>query len=218
MAQAHADGPVLSQIFSFNMLDAQVAYLEAITGPAWRVYPDVAPGTQERVYQVAGCQVTVGVVNGAVRYLGTDLASTCDVNLNRFIDRTQPIPPASTMTFGEFENAVGHGSFAADCLNLCGNSYDPSVHDNYVGPQSDDNLEVVASVKLVDDASIKASEKWETIMERQNGQAYVLNTTFNCDGRYDAQAAALFQNVRITSITIGWNLTGPGTSCKEGTQ
>jgi len=86
-----------------------------------------------------------------------------------------------------------------------------------VGPQSDEVLEIVASTKLADDASGTAADKWEAVMQGQSGQDYVDNTSFNCDGKYDAQAASFFQDVRITSIAIGWNLPGPGTSC-TGTQ
>ena len=56
----------------------------------------------------------------------------------------------------------------------------------------------------------------EALMQAQSGRDHVDGTTFNCDGKYDAQAASLFQNVRITSITIGWNPSGPWSSCPSG--
>ncbi|MBL6082673.1 peptidoglycan-binding protein [Belnapia sp. T18] len=45
-------------------------------------------------------------------------------------------------------------------------------------------------------------------MERREGEDYVLGTAFNCDGKYNAEAARIFRNVRITHLSIGRNL-GP---------
>lgn len=208
-------GTGLSQIFNRNMLSAQVSYLESITGPAWKVFPGATPSATElRIYQVDGCQVGAGILNGAVQSLGLKLSSSCDVDLNRFIVRTPPVPSATTMTFGAFENSVGHGSFTADCLDGCGNADDPSVYDHYVGPQADDNLEIVASASAADGATAAAAGQWESLMMTKNGQFYVDHLLFNCDGEYDAQAASFLQNVPITTIFVGWNLAGPWSSCQ----
>jgi hypothetical protein len=211
--QSQDGDSTLARIFSLNMLNAQVTYLESITGPAWKMNAGASQGAEQRVYQIAGCQVTVGVVNGAVQSLGMSLSSGCDVDLNRLINRTPAIPLANTMTFGEFENSVGHGSFLADCLDGCGNAYDPLVYDHYIGPQADENLEIAVSASTGDDATATAAANWEGLMQAKSGQTYVDSTTFNCDGNYDTQAAAFLQNVRITAIVIGWNLSGPWSSC-----
>jgi hypothetical protein len=222
-AQTQADGSALGRIFTLNMLNAQVAYLESITGPAWKVNAGVAQGTEQRIYQIQGCQVTVGVSNGAVQSLGLGLSDGCSVDLSRFFNRSKAAPSANTMTFGDLGNFIDdygnsneQGSFAADCLDGCGNAYDPLVYGHYVGPQSDQNLEIVASASTADAATSDAASKWETLMQKQSGQTYVDNTTFNCDGKYDVQAASFLQNVKITSITIGWNLSGPWSSCPSG--
>ena len=219
-AQAQAAVQALGQVFTLNMLNAHSAYLKSITGPAWKLNAGVAQGTEQRIYQVQGCQVTVGVSNGAVQSLGMALSSGCSVDLSRFFNKSRTAPPANAMTFGDLGNFVSdygnsseQGSFAADCLDGCGNAYDPLVYGHYVGPQSDDNLEIVASASTADAATGDAASKWEALMQAQSGQDYVDNTTFNCDGKYDAQAASFLQNVRITSITIGWNLSGPWSSC-----
>ena len=206
---------VIGKIFTGDMLGAQVAYLEATTGPVWKIDPGIAAGTEQRVYKIDQCQVTAIVSNGAIQSLGMDLNSSCTVDLNRFISRDTSIPSANSMTFGEFENIVGVGSFASDCLEGCGNAYDPSVYDHYTGPQSDNDIEIVVSVKLVDDKSISASEKWDSLMVAQSGSDYVQNTTFNCDGKYDSQARGFFKDVRITSIDIGTDLPGPWSTCKN---
>ncbi|WP_298162650.1 hypothetical protein [Acidocella sp.] len=207
-------GAGLSQILNRNMLGAQVTYLESLTGPAWKVFPGATPSAQElRIYQVDGCQVGAEILNGDVQSLGMNLSSGCGIDLNRFIVRTPAIPPTNAMTFGAFENAVGHGSFAADCLDGCGNADDPSVYDRYVGPQADDNLEIVASASTADGITAAAAGQWEALMETKNGQFYVDQLLFNCDGDYDAQAASILQNVPIKTIFIGWNVAGPWSSC-----
>jgi hypothetical protein len=207
----------IGKIFTMDMINAQVGYLEAITGPAWQQTAATAQSPEQRIYKLAACQVSATIVNGAITSLGMDLGPECTIDLNKFFDTGAKIPSANTLTFGTFENDIGSGHFYSDCLSMCGNAFDPSIFEHYMGPHAANFLEVLISAKQVTDPIIDAAEKWSDMMTKAKGQDYVGNMTFNCDGQYDAPAHTLFASIPITSMTIGYNLQGPWTACGTST-
>jgi hypothetical protein len=209
------DDPI-SKIFTRDMINAQVGYLEAITGPAWVQTAATAQSPEKRIYKLAACQVRATIVNGAITSLGmTNLGPECTIDLNKFFDATK-IPSANTLTFGTFENDIDTGHFYSDCLSMCSNAFDPSIFEYHIGPHSEAFLEVAVSAQQEGDPIIDAAAKWRDMMTKAKGQDYVENMTFNCDGQYDAPAHTLFASIPIRSMTIGYNLQGPWTAC--GTQ
>jgi hypothetical protein len=94
-----------------------------------------------------------------------------------------------------------------------GNAADPVVRDFYAGPHAENFLQIVPEVVLVSDAAITASMAWSDAMKKAMGEEDVVNTKFNCDGRFDALAHKLFANVPITGITVGYDIRDLSTAC-----
>ena len=180
-SETNAQSAKLGAVFDPDMLGVQVAYLEHIVGPAWKV----VQGT--RIYKVDGCVVYVGVNAGEVRNLRMEISQQCQFDLNAFANNHK-FPRLFGMTFGEFEQPYVSGQFQASCLYLCGNAADPVVWDFYAGPHAENFLQIVPEVVLVSDAAIAASMAWSDAMKKTMGEDYVVNTKSNCDGRFDALA------------------------------
>ena len=196
----------LSRIFSPKMLSANIEYLEQITGPARQTI------VNSKTYDVDGCDITVGVVNGTVGSLKLDLNPKCTFDLNAFVNvAPDRFPTANVMTIGEFDSLTNNqGHLRSDCIYMCGNAVDPTVSDYWEGPHADQFIEVRAEVTLVDDAAINASIAWKNIMEKGEGEDWVINTKFNCQKtKYDDSGHKLFKDVKLSAITIGYGLEVP---------
>ena len=185
----------LQGLFRRDMLDAQVVYLEHMIGPP----RNVSGG--ERTYIVDGCEVTVSVSGSAIASIGLPhLSPACTVSLSDFgFDG----PTAYKLTFGTLDSIALTTAFTADCIDSCGNAYDPSVYATVDTPHSDDYLTFKPGVELVSDAAIDASTKWSNAMRGAEGEDYVVQTKFNCDRKYDDLAHQFFKNVPISSIEVG---------------
>lgn len=194
----------LDDIFTSDMLGAQVAYLETLTGVAWQM--DAA----DRTYKVAGCVVTARTDKGAVKSLKLALTSRCTFDPNKMLSGWK-LPSANKITFGSFGTMTGsQGRFYADCLGTtCGNSYVPAVYYHYEGGHAENWVQVNLEVGLLDDAPIDASSTWEDAMEKKFGLDYVQSGKFNCDASLNAVAVQAFAPVKITAIEIGSDLTTP---------
>jgi hypothetical protein len=186
---------ILEQIFQREMLDAQVPYLERITGPARNIDGDV------RTYIVNGCEVRVTAKKGAISALALpQLSKSCTVSLKPFgLDG----PSADQLTFAAFDQISIGTTFTADCISSCGNAFDPSVYELVETPHSNDFLDLRPGVVLDDNRAIDASENWADGMKKLEGEDFVTQARFNCDHRYSAMANNLFKTVRITSIEVG---------------
>ncbi len=188
------------------MLNAQVAYLEHIAGPAWRV------DGKYRTYKVSGCIVDVVAESNAVRSLGLRLNDRCTFDPSLFLGIK--LPSANKMTFGDLDRAWGGGRFYADCLYLCGNAYDPSVYEHFDGPHAANFIEVNVEAALVSRASVAASEKWQAAIQADRSQDFVMKTQFNCTTSFDQAAHSFFRNIKLTELTVGYDLELPGCSQK----
>lgn len=196
----------LARIFNPKMLSANIEYLEQITGPARQTI------MKSRTYDVDGCEVTAVVVNGTVGSLKLDLNPKCTFDLNAFVNVSPDLfPPANLMTIGQFDALTNsQGQLLSDCIYMCGNAVEPTVSDYWEGPHADQFIEVRAEVTLVDDAAINASIAWQNIMEKGEGEDWVINTKFNCQKtKYDAPGHTLFKDVKLSSMTIGYGLDVP---------
>ncbi len=196
----------LSQIFSPKMLSANIEYLEKITGPARQTIGS------SRIYEVEGCDIAAFVLNGSVGTLKMDLNTKCTFDLNAFINVSpNHFPSVNSMTIGQFDELTGNqGQLLSDCIYMCGNAVDPTVSDYWEGPHSDQFIEVLAEVTLVDDTAINASMAWQNIMEKGEGEDWVISTKFNCQKtKYDAPGHKFFKDVKLSAITIGYGLDVP---------
>jgi hypothetical protein len=192
----------LARVFVPEMLNANLPYFERVTGPARNTYGNI------NTYLVDGCEVTATIANGSVRALSVGLSPKCTFDLNQFVHASSgKFPPPHTMTFGQFDALIGGGQFMASCLTLCGNAADPSVYEHWRGSHADGYLEVMPEIVLATDIALDASKIWEDAMIKGEGENWVIETKFNCGfTKYDEIAHNAFKNVRITAITVGYEI------------
>jgi hypothetical protein len=88
----------LERVFDPEMLGADVAYFEQVTGPARNTYRD---GT--KIYKIGDCEVTAAITGGSITSLGMGLSPQCTFDLNKFLSNSSDqFPFPHTMTFGKF--------------------------------------------------------------------------------------------------------------------
>ena len=203
LANPAAAATKLSRIFQFDLLNAEIAYLESITGPAIHIHAAGA-GIQARDYRVDGCRVTTYAKGSEAIAYALDLTSKCNFNLGDFLGNGYG--STAGLTIGKFAK----GSFGAhlrarsSCISLCGNAADPTVDFTWEGPHAANFVSVVLTITVADDRSVDASRRWAAVMQEKEGDDYVTATKFNCNNRYDDAAATAFGNIKITKITIGY--------------
>jgi hypothetical protein len=200
---AAAQTTKLSRIFQYEMLNAQLAYLEYIAGPAQHVAPSGA-GMQAREYPVEGCRVTAYVKGAVVLAYSLELSPKCNFDLNDFLGNDYP--STEGLTIGGFTN----GSFGADlrvqstCIDLCGNAADPTVDFTWEGPHAANFISVVLTIVLASDEALSATDRWEAVIRKSEHDDYIDKTKFNCDAKYDSSAISTFKDVKVNKITIGY--------------
>lgn len=196
---------ILDKIFDPKMLDVELAFFESITGPAKKQIEN------KKQYIVDNCYVTVTVQGGTVKSLHLSLWENCSFDLNKYlIHFSGAFPPIHRMTFGDFSSITNGGAFFADCLLGCPNTADPLIYEYWRGSHADlDNLSVMLEVSLSDTTSIDAAGKWRRVMEINEGNQWIENKLFNCDGKYNRLALDSFRNVVISGITIGYEIEHP---------
>lgn len=196
----------LAEAFAPEMLTADIAYFEQKIGPAWRT------DSNSKEFKIDGCIVTANTAGGSIRSLSLDLTNDCTFDLNKFLPNLHGrIPSANALNFGRFDALTGaNGRFMADCLNLCGNAADPVVYEHWQGSNADQAIEVMLGVALTGIPAIDASQTWEDAMEKSKGETWVIDTKFNCGPTaYDKVAHKAFRNVRISTISVGYDLIAP---------
>lgn len=197
----------MSQIFDYEMLNSDVAYFEKIAG--------VAKNTTEnkKTYKVEGCEIEADVSDGKISSLKLNVSKKCTFDLNKFVSKTSL--PANTLTFGKMGKG---GRFYSDCLSMCGNSADPVVYEYISGSHAEQYVDVMLEVAQVDDLSINAANKWQSVMEKAEGHDWIIETKFNCpnknEDKYNEAAHKAFKDVKISAITIGYGIENLGSECK----
>lgn len=205
-----AQAAKLADIFNGAMLGTTQRYFESVAGIPRESFMDI------HTFNVGGCQVQATITGGEVTALRLELGPKCKADLSSFISDYSPkarkLPFglfAKPLTFGEFAKAAGPMRYFADCLSGCGNGYDPSVYALWHGPHATQFLEALLEVKLVGEAVLTAAGAWQNHMERAMGEEYVMETRFNCDDHFSADAAQIFEKIEVTAITLGHDLKPP---------
>lgn len=204
---AHAADDRIARIFDPEMIGANLAYFEQVTGPARN-----GSGTDINIYKVDGCEITAQISKGTIEWLRMDVSPSCSFNLTPFVPSVDgELPPVHQLTFGTFDKASRNtGRYMASCLTRCGNAADPVVYELWEGSRPEMGLQVMLGVVLVDDASIAASNAWQVPMEKAKGEDWVGEARFNCArNEYDDVARKAFRDITITTISIGYNLMLP---------
>jgi hypothetical protein len=209
-------GISLQEIFNDEMMHIQVPFLESRVGPARRVSKFTSG--EIRTYTIQGCDVTAYTKENEVVGYGLVLGGhepwrTAKPNCNIEIPRSDKHLRTNSLTIGKFINSMGpgigsSGSFLqSGCLTMCGNATDPRITYRYDGPHSTGWMHIDLDSIIAYDASIDAAHRWANLMTQREGQMYVVNTTFNCDEKYDKVGLQLFWNIEVYEITIGSNLS-----------
>jgi hypothetical protein len=204
----------LSKIFKSDMLNAQVAYLEHVVGPAIHISPG-RHGSQVRDYRVDGCEVQA-IVNdnsqgsSSVQAYSLTLTHKCNFNLSVF--QLRPLPTRD-LTISKIPDANFLG-FESDCIDLCGNAADPTVDFLQYSSHATNWIGVVYTIVLADDPALNAIQKLRELMQAREGNDYTANTKFNCDQKYADIAVKLFAAVPVNKITVGMFPGDPGGRCQ----
>ena len=188
------------------MIGADVAYFEQVVGPARNTFDST------KIYKVSGCEVTAIIADGSVRSLRLELSPQCAFDLNKFLPNySGKFPSPHAMTFGKFDSVTGgNGQFYADCLTQCGNAADPVIYEHWQGSRADLTLEVMLEAVQVSDPVLSGANTWQAAMEKIEGEDWVVDAKFNCTHKYDAIARSAFRDVKISAITIGYDVKAPG--------
>lgn len=197
----------IKDIFTTDMIGADVSYLEQFTGPARQT--DTTFHT--KTYKVSSCEVTANLdqTDKSITSLSMKLSGKCTFDVNPFLPNAfKPFPTANKITFESFENATGGGKFLSDCLTSCGNGYAPSVYEYFQGSHADNYINILVSVEQINDKTIDAGSQWAKSMAEKEGVDWVIDTQFNCTAKYDGIATKLFSTIKIDSITVG-NIQNP---------
>ncbi len=198
----------LDQLFDPKMIGANLPFLEHLTGPARTTDPGTRSGEVVNTYAVEGCDVQVRVAGGVVQSLGiAKLDTHCSFSLKKFSSAFETLPPVNQLTFGQFDSVGGAVSYTADCLVDCGNAYVPSVYAAWEGARADNFLQVRVGVVLLEDAAIDASNRWAEAMQQQEGQEWIVDRKFACSDKYNVLASEIFKSIRITSATVGTDIS-----------
>jgi len=173
-----------------------------------------SPGLSETIntYKVDGCRVIAGVSDHKIDNLGIEnFGGKCSFDIGQYfhqdVDNSGQNPHevvSANPTFGQLSSELG-GTFFAACLSLCGNAADPTVSLEFDGSHADNFNQLVASVDLVDSASITASETWAKMLDEKYGADYSASLDRSKDNLNDVAVAA-FKLIKPTTIQVGTKL------------
>jgi len=193
----------LAKIFAPDVLGSNVAFLETITGPAFRTDGD------DRTYKVDGCTVIVGAANGKIDNIGIDgYSQPCSFPIQQYF----AIQPGFTLprnpTFGDLKKGLG-GVYGATCLRLCGNAADPRVILAYQGSHADNFTDLYAAVDIgADGPALAAFTDWGNKLVARHGEPYVATGQYAAGDSAQDVAATDFAKVSPTIVRVGTNLPG----------
>jgi hypothetical protein len=194
--------PKLARIFTPDVLGANIAYLETITGPAFKT------DGHDRLYKVGDCQVIVGADKGKIANVGiVGYGPACSFAIKQYFAEGYQHPLPNLPTFGDLEDGLG-GHYDADCLALCSNAADPVVSLIYRGSHADNFNDLVAQIPVTADATLAAWQDWSDKLAAKYGQAYVSTGKYHAGDSLPDIAAKDFAVLKPTTIRVGQNLPG----------
>lgn len=202
VADDAATSRTLARIFTPDILGANVAYLETITGPAFRTEGS------DRIYKVGDCEVVVGAAKGKIANVGIDdVGPRCAFPIAQYFAGGYDHPVPALPTFGDIQQGLG-GHYSADCLSLCGNAADPVVSLSYEGSHADNFNGLYAAIPITGGPALDAYLDWGAKLTAKYGQDYVVNGKYKTGDALDDVAAKDFAPIRPTVIRVGQDLPG----------
>ncbi|MFJ1302779.1 hypothetical protein ACILG0_22690 [Pseudomonadota bacterium AL_CKDN230030165-1A_HGKHYDSX7] len=202
VAQANPAQAAVQDVFKGSMLGVNQRYFESVAG-----IPRESFGN-DHLFVVKNCRITATIKNDKVSALNLVMANGCEADLRSFIGDDAP-PAGQPITPGAFGSGL---RYTASCLAGCGNAVDPSAYALWQAPRSSGGMEVLLEMVLASGKASSAAHAWREHMNKSAGEDYVLQTQFNCETRFDAFATKVFQDVPVSSVTIGYGL--PQQKCR----
>ena len=187
----------LASILKLESIGMTKEFLERTIGPP------TAETEASAQYTVDGCHVTVGFDGRTVKSIGIVVAKGCHFDLARVIAQPKPRPVDASLTFAQFEKAVGEVQYHSPCIDSCGNAFDSYVDVVVPGFHANGFNDVVARAVFVQDDAIDAEISWAEQLTAAAGEDYVMTTKFNCDSSLDEIPKRLFANVKVQEIIFG---------------
>jgi hypothetical protein len=192
----------LAQVFTPDMLGANVAYLETITGPAFK-----SEGAT-RIYKLDGCTIIVGAAGPRIANLGIQgYGGRCSFGVAQYFAGGYDHPVPNLPTFADIREGLG-GDYGADCLTLCGNAADPEVTLTYHGSHADNFNDLVAQISIGDDATLAPYGDWGDKLIARYGQDAVVSGAYKSRDTLQDVAAKDFGPLRPDTIRVGEGLPG----------
>lgn len=190
----------LTKIFQPDMLDADVAYLETITGVAKSTFGNL------KTYDVDGCTVEVSYSGKQITSLALELSKSCQINPSKFV--STDLQSTKNLTFGALDKSLGNTlQYQAVCLGMCGNAIGmDTVSAIHSGLHAENFIDI--KVEATPDVNLSP---WVETMERQEGSDWVVSRGYNCSQKYNGIARKTLAKQRINKITFGVEL--PEESC-----
>lgn len=193
MSLAFGQGKKIEQVFSYDMIGADLPYLESFIGIAKRT--DTHFKTKH--YLVDGCELAVGYEGNSITTMAVSTGGKCNFTIDD-IPMGSPIN-TSQVVFG----MTGPVDYYADCLYLCGNAYEPMVYEHYQGPHVEEFREIL----LGSFVPYEATSQWVDAMIAKEGEDWVMDGNYNCDPRkYHDVAEKVLKGQKVDWIMIGYNL------------
>jgi hypothetical protein len=197
-----ARSSTLARIFTPDILGANVAYLETITGPAFRTEGS------DRIYKVGECEVIVGAAKGKIANIGIDgMGPHCAFPIAQYFAEGYDHPAPPLPTFGDIKQGLG-GRYSADCLALCGNAAAPVVSLSYSGSHADNFNGLYAATPITGGLALNAYEDWAAKLTAKYGQDYVVSGKYKTGDGLDEIAARDFAPIYPTVVRVGQDLPG----------
>lgn len=194
MSLAFGQGKKIEQVFSYDMIGADLPYLESFIGIAKRT--DTHFKTKH--YLVDGCELAVGYEGNSITTMAVSTGGKCNFTIDD-IPMGSPIN-TNQVVFG----MTGPVDYYADCLYLCGNAYEPSIYEHYQGPRVEGFREVLLGSSIV---PYEVSRQWVDTMIAKEGESWVMDGNYNCDPRkYHDVAEQALKGQKVDWIMIGYNL------------
>jgi hypothetical protein len=207
---AQPGSSALSSLFQPETLNSSLEWVEHQWGPAKYVEGD------NRTYIIDGCKVTIGYVKNAVRNLGIEtLGNQCNFDLKRFYPDAK-IGQAASLTFGALDDALGGNSHPLpECLASCGNSADPAMNMLREGSHAENFISVLVSndYPYRGPQAAKSLDALMNRMKAEHGINYLTEGKGDCDRHYEGVERALFRDVAVKTIRVGWDLDDNPARC-----
>jgi len=194
--EKEVSGNNLESLFTRDLIDVQIAYLENKIGPAkWA-------GESVKTFELRdGCLLETHFnVAGSVVAVGARITPECNVNVGPFIGKDRLL--ARGLTFGNFGDA-DQNVYYADCLGMCGNAFEPSRYSVIENARVLEFIDVAAR----NWSDYEGANQWWNLMVESEGQNWVQFGNYNCGpNKYNNIARKVLSNSNVEMIYVGRNL------------